>query len=95
MVAYGWMYGWMEYGRMVIDSGWVAGGMVFGCDSRLLERYLMGFERGGRTGVSVVIVLLFVIRGKKDVVLAGLRLLLGEVLVLDFGELDHCDVWGV
>jgi hypothetical protein len=27
--------------------------------------------------------------------LAGLGLLLGEVLVLDFGELDHCDCVGL
>jgi hypothetical protein len=28
-------------------------------------------------------------------VLAGLRLLLGEVLVLDLGKLDHCECVGV
>lgn len=42
------------------------------------------------TGVSVV-VFLFVVRGQKDIVLAGHGLLLGEVLILDFGKLDHCD----
>lgn len=39
------------------------------------------------TGVSKVLVLL--IRRKKNIVLGGLRLLLGEVLVLDLGKLDH------
>ena len=41
------------------------------------------------TGVSEVLIL--VIGGKKSIVLGGLRLLLGEVLVLDFGKLDHYD----
>lgn len=45
------------------------------------------------TGIGEVLVL--VVGGQKDVVLAGLRLLLGEVLVLDFGKLDHCECVGV
>ncbi len=41
------------------------------------------------TGIGEVLVL--VVGGQEDVVLAGLRLVLGEVLVLDFGKLDHCE----
>lgn len=44
------------------------------------------------TGIGEVVL---VVGGQKDVVLAGLRLLLGEVLVLDLGKLDHCECVGV
>lgn len=41
------------------------------------------------TGISVVII--FVVRGKKNVVLGDLGLLLGVVFVLDFLKLNHVD----
>ena len=54
--------------------------------------WMPGFNQNVKVLTSVsVIVLILVVRRKKDVVLAGLRLLLGEVLILDFGKLDHCD----
>lgn len=39
---------------------------------------------------SVGEILLLVVRRNKHIVLGGLRLLLGEVLVLNLGESDHC-----
>lgn len=39
---------------------------------------------------SVGEILLLVVRRNKHIVLGGLRLLLGEVLVLNLGKSDHC-----
>lgn len=44
------------------------------------------------TSIGIIIL---IVRSQQNVVLASLGLLLGEVLVLDLGKLDHCEgcVW--
>jgi hypothetical protein len=51
-------------------------------------------REGGNTSIGEIIVLLIVCAHERVVALRGWRalLLLAEVLVFDFGELDHCGV---